>query len=129
MAHSPRIGDFYSSCLRGVDRQNASCNSVSISLGWFSLNKPGLTCATEGACNADPFLCPLSRVVAGTAVRIKRLAAPPDVVHRLRELGLGEEQQIKLLSRQPDLICLVCNARLGISSQLGEAILVQPLAG
>ena len=103
---------------------------LSLNLPSFEwLKKPGSICSGEGECSADPFLCPLSRVVAGTAVRIKRLSAPPEVVNRLRELGLGEEQQIKLLSRQPDLICLVCNARLGISTQLGDAILVQPRAG
>jgi len=85
-------------------------------------------CSAE-VCNGDPFVCPLSRVVAGTAVRIKRLTAPPEITDRLRELGLAEEQQITILSRHPDLICLVCNARLGISAQLGDAILVQPIAG
>ena len=92
------------------------------------MNKAGFNCPSEN-CSNDPFLCPLSRVVAGTAVRIKRLSAPPEITHRLRELGLGEEQQIKLLSCQPDLICLVCNARLGISAQLADSILVQPLPG
>ncbi len=87
--------------------------------------------ATDNAAGFDgcpePFVCPLSRVIAGTAVRIKRISAKPDVVHRLRELGLGEEQQVKLLSRQPNLICLVCNARLAISSELAETIFVEPL--
>ena len=81
----------------------------------------------DDACPHDAFVCPLSRVVAGTAVRIKRLSAPPDVTHRLREMGFCEEQQIKLLSRHSNLICLVCNARLGISAQLAESILVEPL--
>lgn len=76
----------------------------------------------------DPFTCPLSRVVAGKTVRIKRLSASPEVNGRLRELGLCEEQTIKLLSRQSNLVCLVCNARLGISSELAEIILVEPLA-
>ena len=80
-------------------------------------------CVENGHC--EPDLCPLSRVVAGTAVRIKRLDAPPEVTSRLRELGFCEEQQIKLLSRHPNLICLVCNARLGISSQLADNILVE----
>lgn len=65
--------------------------------------------------------------MAGTPVRIKRLNAPPDVSNRLREMGLGEEQQIKLLCCRSNFICLVCNARLGISSQLADSILVQPL--
>ena len=83
-------------------------------------------CPNEKGCK-DIFVCPLSRVVAGTAVRIKQLSAPPEVSHRLREMGFCEEQRIKLLSRHSNLICLVCNARLGISEQLAENILVEPL--
>ena len=49
------------------------------------------------------------------------------MTHRLREMGFCEEQKIKLLSRHTDLICQVCNARLGISSRLAEKILVEPL--
>jgi ferrous iron transport protein A len=75
----------------------------------------------------DPFVCPLSRVVAGTAVLIRRVDAPPEVTVRLRELGFCEQQRIKLLSRHPNLICLVCNARLGISPELADNILVEPI--
>ncbi len=86
----------------------------------------------QGAENEDshcpqPFLCPLSRVNTGVAVRIKQLSTPPEVSHRLREMGFCEEQKIKLLSRHTNLICQVCNARLGISSRLAEKILVEPL--
>jgi Fe2+ transport system protein FeoA len=75
-----------------------------------------------------PATCPLSRVRAGMLVRIKQLSAPPAVTQRLREIGLGEEQVIRLLVRQSSLICLVCNARLALSSQLAQMILVEPLA-
>jgi Fe2+ transport system protein FeoA len=79
--------------------------------------------------DADPcersFLCPLSQVKAGVAVRIKQLSAAPEVSHRLREMGFCEEQRVKLLSRHGNIICQVCNARLGISAQLAETILVQ----
>jgi Fe2+ transport system protein FeoA len=80
----------------------------------------------EGQC-AGPKVCPLSRVEAGTTVCIKRLAAAPEVTDRLRELGLGEEQQIKVLTRKSSFICQVCNARLGISEKLAESILVEAL--
>jgi Fe2+ transport system protein FeoA len=60
-------------------------------------------------------------------VRIKHLAAAPEVTHRLREMGLGEEQEVKLLSRHVNVICQVCNARLGLSAELAAAILVEPL--
>jgi Fe2+ transport system protein FeoA len=72
-------------------------------------------------------LCPLSCVKAGVAVRIKQLCAAPELQNRLRELGLGEEQIIKLLTSQANFICQVCNARLAISQQLAELILVEPL--
>ncbi|MEW6303314.1 MAG: FeoA family protein [Verrucomicrobiota bacterium] len=64
---------------------------------------------------------------AGTLVRIKQLAAEPAVVDRLREMGLCEEQQIKLLAQNSNIICQVCNARLGISLRLADNILVEPL--
>jgi Fe2+ transport system protein FeoA len=72
-------------------------------------------------------LCPLNRVKAGMAVRIKQLCAAPEVAQRLREIGFGEEQIIKLLTSQANIICLVCNARLAISEQLAQIILVEPV--
>jgi len=67
-------------------------------------------------------------VQAGTTVCIKQLSASPEVTCRLRELGLGEEQQIKLLARQSSFICQVCNARLAISQKLADSIMVETLA-
>lgn len=80
----------------------------------------------EGQC-AGASICPLSHVKAGTVVCIKELAASPEMRVRLREMGFCEQQRIKLLSRHSNIICQVCNARLGISKQLAETILVQPL--
>jgi Fe2+ transport system protein FeoA len=75
-----------------------------------------------------PFTCPLSQVKAGLLVRIQRLAAPPEVTQRLREIGLGEHQVIRLLVHQSNLICQVCNARLALRSELAQMIIVEPLA-
>ena len=80
----------------------------------------------QGEC-AEPAICPLSRVRAGTVVCIKQLAASLEITDRLREMGFCEEQRIKLLSSDGNLICQVCDARLGISAKLGEAILVTPV--
>jgi Fe2+ transport system protein FeoA len=80
----------------------------------------------QGPCPV-PDACPLSRVKAGSIVCIKELAASPDLQARLREMGLGEQQRIKLVSRNASIICQVCNARVGISKQLAEAILVEPV--
>ena len=82
----------------------------------------------EGQC-AQPEVCPLSSVQAGTVVCIKQHSAPTDITERLREMGFCEEQQIKLLSHDGHLICQVCNARLGISAKLADTILVEPLSG
>ena len=73
------------------------------------------------------FVCPLSKLRVGTACRIKQLCASPEIARRLREMGFCEEQRIKLLSQHSNVICQVCNARLGISAALAEAIWVEPL--
>ena len=73
------------------------------------------------------FICPLSKLRVGTACRIKQLCASPEIARRLREMGFCEEQRIKLLSQHSNVICQVCNARLGISAELASAIWVEPL--
>jgi Fe2+ transport system protein FeoA len=80
----------------------------------------------DGEC-AGTNVCPLSEVKAGTVVCVKELAGSPEIRDRLRELGFGEKQIVKLLSRQSNLICQVCNARLGISEELADTIMVEPL--
>lgn len=76
-----------------------------------------------------PELCPLNRVRAGTTVIVRRLTAAPDVNQRLREMGFGEEQRVKVITLQSNLLCQVCNSRLGLSAKLAECILVEPLRG
>ncbi len=71
--------------------------------------------------------CPLNRVEAGVAVRIKKLCTSPDIQIRLRELGFCEEQIIRLLTTRTNYICLVCNTRLALSHKLAELIVVPPL--
>src|SRR5690349_20986513 len=80
-------------------------------------------CPEEARCE----ICPLSRVKAGVAVRIKRLCAMPEVQTRLRELGFCEEQIIRLLTSQTNFICQVCNTRMAISEQLARIIMVEPV--
>jgi Fe2+ transport system protein FeoA len=82
----------------------------------------------DGQC-AGAEVCPLSQVRAGSVVCIKRLAAAPEVSDRLRELGLCEEQRIRLVARQSSYICQVCNARLAISDRLADSIMVEAPPG
>ena len=72
-------------------------------------------------------VCPLSRVRAGVAVRIRKLCATPEMQERLREIGLGEDQIVKLLTSHTNFICQVCNTRLAISAQLAQLIMVEPV--
>jgi Fe2+ transport system protein FeoA len=81
----------------------------------------------DGQCG-HPDACPLSHVKAGCTVCIQELPDTPEVSNRLRELGLGEEQKIRLVSRATNIICQVCNARLGISKELAEQIMVRPMS-
>jgi Fe2+ transport system protein FeoA len=73
-------------------------------------------------------LCPLNRVKAGLAVRVKQLCASPELAARLREIGFCEDRIIKLLTSHSNIICLVCNTRLALSQRLAQAILVEPVA-
>ena len=70
--------------------------------------------------------CPLNRVGAGSTVVVKRLTATPEVNQRLREMGFGEEQRVRVITLQSNLLCQVCNSRLGLSARLAEHILVVP---
>src|SRR5215468_11093974 len=74
-------------------------------------------------------LCPLNRVKAGLAVRVRQLCAAPALAERLREIGFCEDRIIKLLTSHSNIICLVCNTRLALSEQVAQAILVEPVAG
>jgi Fe2+ transport system protein FeoA len=81
----------------------------------------------EGKC-AGPKICPLSQIEAGALVCIRQLATSAAMSDRLRELGFREDQKIRLLTKQSNLICQVCNARLGISEKLADGILVEAVA-
>ena len=71
-----------------------------------------------------PQLCPLNRVRAGETVVVKQLNGTPEMNQRLREMGFGEEQKVRVITLQANLLCQVCNSRLGLSSRLAELILV-----
>jgi Fe2+ transport system protein FeoA len=72
-------------------------------------------------------LCPLNRVKIGVAVRIKQLCASPEMAERLREIGFCEDQVVKLVTSHNNIICQVCNARLALSAQLAQIIMVEPV--
>jgi len=81
----------------------------------------------QGQC-AGAAVCPLSRVQIGARACVTRLTSRPEVCDRLRELGLIEDQEVRLVSRHHNVICQICNARVALSQALADAILVQPLS-
>ena len=90
--------------------------------------EPTHQCEIIEGCCAGPEVCPLSRVKAGATVAIRQLTSSPEVCERLREMGLFEDQKIRLVARNSSFICQVCNARLGLSEKLAELILVEAVA-
>ena len=87
------------------------------------MNVSELNFDSEARCE----VCPLSCVRTGVAVRIRKLCAAPAMQARLREIGLGEDQIVKLLTSHTNFICQVCNTRLAISAQLAQLIMVEPV--
>ena len=47
---------------------------------------------------------------------------------RLREIGFCEERIVRLVASSANVICQVCEARLALSHQLAQLILVEPVA-
>lgn len=78
---------------------------------------------SEARCEA----CPLTCVRTGVAVRIRKLCAEPAMQERLREIGLCEDQVIRLVTNRTNFICQVCNSRLALSQQLAQLIWVEPV--
>ena len=70
---------------------------------------------------------PLSRAAAGAVVIVRRLDGTAETNQRLREMGFGEQQRVRVISLQAHVLCQVCHARLGVSARLADLILVEPL--
>ena len=87
------------------------------------MNENGSSQPSEARCEA----CPLTCVRTGVAVRIRKLCAVPAMQERLREIGLCEDQIIRLVTNRTNFICQVCNSRLALSQQLAQLIWVEPV--
>jgi ferrous iron transport protein A len=68
----------------------------------------------------------LSSVRPGASVRVTKLEAQPDVCHRLREMGFGENSVVRCLQSGACFICQIQHSRVGLSSQLASQIFVEP---
>lgn len=70
----------------------------------------------------------LAEIPAGTSVTISRLESHPETCLRLRELGFCENATIRCVTNgSSQLICEVCNAKVGLNFSTANSIIVNPL--
>ena len=69
----------------------------------------------------------LTKIPDGRFVRIDRLQSEPDICFRLREMGFCENAIIRMVvNGEGNLICEVCNTRIGINHSIALDIIVIP---
>jgi ferrous iron transport protein A len=69
----------------------------------------------------------LADIPSGTTVTVSHLDSHPDTCNRLREIGFCENATIRCVSNgSSQLICEVCNTRVGLSYTTANAIVVLP---
>lgn len=67
----------------------------------------------------------LNEVAVNCDVRISALSGP--ACERLRDLGFCEQMQLRKISNGRNLVCTVCGAKMAISRELAEQVLVSPV--
>jgi len=67
----------------------------------------------------------LNEVELNCDVRISGLKGPS--CDRLRDLGFCEQMQLRKISNGRNLVCTVCGAKMAISRELAEQVLVDPV--
>jgi Fe2+ transport system protein FeoA len=67
----------------------------------------------------------LNEVAVNCDVRISALNGP--ACDRLRDLGFCEQMQLRKISNGRNLVCTVCGAKMAISRELAEQVLVSPI--
>ena len=73
----------------------------------------------------QPRTITLNQVELNCDMQITQIIGP--ACHRLRELGFCEQLKIRKLQNGRNLVCSLCGARMAISRELAENILVAPL--
>ena len=67
----------------------------------------------------------LSEAKAGPVLSVERLEGSDKICRRLREVGICEKAEIRVLSRGGQMICNVCGTRLALSQKLAQKIWVK----
>lgn len=70
----------------------------------------------------------LARIKSGKTVRIQQLISHPETCQRLRELGFCENATVRCVTNgSMQLICEVCNTRVGLNHTIARSIIVSPI--
>lgn len=70
----------------------------------------------------------LAHIQSGTTVRIQELNTHPETCQRLRELGFCENATVRCVTNSSSqLICEVCNTRIGLNHSIAQTIIVNTL--
>jgi ferrous iron transport protein A len=80
--------------------------------------------AHECVCGDSKTLC---QVLNGQQVRIEHLKGEEGLCQRLREMGFCEESVVKKIADSGTLICKVCDAKVVLSKNLAEKIIVKSI--
>jgi ferrous iron transport protein A len=69
----------------------------------------------------------LRDVPQGKFVRVRHLQSLPELCSRLRELGFCEDAVVRcVVNGSHQMICEVCNTRIGMHHAIARTILVSP---
>jgi len=70
----------------------------------------------------------LAHTPSGKTVRIQQLNSQPETCQRLRELGFCENAAVRCVTNgSMQLICEVCNTRVGLNHSVAASIIVTPM--
>ena len=70
----------------------------------------------------------LAHTLPGETVRISKLESHPDNCQRLLELGFCENATVRCVTNgSKQLICEVCNTRIGLNHSIAATIIVSPM--
>ncbi|MBT5925802.1 MAG: ferrous iron transport protein A [Verrucomicrobia bacterium] len=71
---------------------------------------------------------PLPKIGKGQKVRVQKLEGHESVCNRLREMGFCEDSEVRILNNSGAMLCQVCGAKVCLSRQVADSILVEPTA-
>lgn len=70
----------------------------------------------------------LPEIPKGRKVRVYSLDGESIACQRLREMGFCEDAEVKVLTNNGSMVCQVCGSKVGLSKQVANAVIVEPVS-